>query len=141
MDISKDTITNTANELEAKILKRLGNFFYNARADKNMSVRALNTLSGVSVAVISDLENAKGMPRIETIIRLALALGINDMNEVFSMTLLDDNKTAVTDEAILRQYLSQTGFNNSEIRQIQYYINFVKYMQNAPSSPYDKIKK
>ena len=33
MDISKETITNTANELEAKILKRLGNFFYNARAE------------------------------------------------------------------------------------------------------------
>lgn len=141
MNVTKEKITNTANELEAKILKRLGNFFYNARADKNMSVRALNTLSGVSVAVISDLENAKGMPRIETIIRLALALGIKDMNEVFSMTLLDNSNIAINEEALLRQYLSKTGFNNSEIRQIQYYINFMKYMQNAPSSPYDKIKK
>ena len=83
MKNTKESTINAANAREAKILKRLGNFFFNARNDRKVSVRALNHLSGVSVAVISDLENAKSMPRIWSTIFTRLKASTLTMWELF----------------------------------------------------------
>jgi len=127
---SKTELISLADETETKILKRLGHFFNSVRSEKNMSVRKLNELSGVSTAVISDLENKKSMPRIETIIRLALALGITDMDEVFSETLLENKRTKKDAWATIRQDLIDLNYTNAQIHQISHYMKFLAYLKD-----------
>ncbi len=105
---TKEETEQKAKQEEMRILKELGNFFYNERANKNISVRALNKLSGVSIAVIADLENAKSMPRIETLIRLGLALDIKS-NTIFSV-MLDSKPANITPEALVRPDTVFKGF-------------------------------
>lgn len=75
---------------EYKIVKQLGAFFKRERnATKPLiTVRDLNAMTGVSIAVISDLENGKAMPRVETLLRLGEALNI-EPNMIFEQMILN----------------------------------------------------
>ena len=87
----KLTITNTQfNKLKQEsqqaindIMFNLGGFIKNKRVEKNISIRDLNGLSRVSTAVVSDVENGVSLPRIEILVRLALAMNI-PLNELFA---------------------------------------------------------
>lgn len=130
----KNEVKNSAQIIEKNILKRLGSFFYNARTEKDFTVRKLTDLSGVSNAVISDLENANTMPRVETIIKLALALGINDMDEMFSSTFIA-NREANKESSrgawgTIKQCLIELDYNNAEIHRVGQYLKFLTYLKN-----------
>lgn len=47
-----------------------------ARLEKQMTIRKLSELSGVSIAHISEIENEKHYPSILILCRLAKALGV-----------------------------------------------------------------
>lgn len=126
----KNEVKNSAQIIEKNILKRLGSFFYTARGKQGFTVRKLGDLAGVSSAVISDLENANTMPRIETIIKLALALGINDMNEVFSSTLIDNKGISRGAWGTIRQCLIELDYNNAEIHRVGQYLKFLTYLKD-----------
>lgn len=46
------------------------------RIKRQLTIRELAELSGISRSQISDIENGKSMPTIETLCRLAKALGV-----------------------------------------------------------------
>ena len=81
---SKEKISTVVdyNSIENLILKKLGTYISMQRKQHSLTQKDLNKLSHVSLAVIADLENGKSMPRVETLIRLACAMGI-DINEIF----------------------------------------------------------
>ena len=60
---------------------------YELRADKNMSVRRLAELSGVSKTQINDIENGNTHPTVYTLCLLSLALNVSPY-QLF--TLLSD---------------------------------------------------
>lgn len=60
---------------------------YEWRIEKNMSVRKLSELSGISKTQINDIENEKSHPTVYTLCLLALALGVSPY-QLF--TLLSD---------------------------------------------------
>lgn len=84
-----EDISKQAKIYEQLILNQIGAFIANKRNEKNITIRELNKITGVSIGVISDLENAKSMPRIETIIKLAEALEI-------SLSLIFENMKPAT---------------------------------------------
>lgn len=60
---------------------------YELRAEKNMSVRQLSELSGVSKTQINDIENGNTHPTVYTLCLLSLALKVSPY-QLF--TLLSD---------------------------------------------------
>lgn len=71
-----EEIKQQAELYENLILNQIGVFINNKRKERNITIRDLNAITGVSIGVISDLENKKCMPRVETLIRIAEALEI-----------------------------------------------------------------
>lgn len=124
---NKAIMKDNAKNIGESILKRLGNFFNTARTEKDYSVRKLSDLSGVSSAVISDLENGNSMPRFETIIQLALALDITDMDTVFSNFIVNSNSSRGRFGQI-RECLISLGYGNGDIHQIIQFIRYTDYL-------------
>ena len=86
---------------EKEILKQVGVFIYNQRKKRGVTIKDLNLMTGVGTAVISDLENTKSMPRIETLLRICEVLDIS-LSDLFDHMKLgtvktDSNSTLVTD--------------------------------------------
>lgn len=61
---------------------------YELRDAKNMSIRRLSELSGVSKTQISDIENGKTHPTVFTICLLSLALDVSPY-QLFTLILSD----------------------------------------------------
>lgn len=76
-DISPN-ITKLQEEVKT-IIMRFGTMVANARKGKGMKLQELSQKSGVSIGVISDLENEKGkIPNLYTLIALAKTLDIKN---------------------------------------------------------------
>ena len=130
-----EDISKQAKIYEQLILNQIGAFIANKRNEKNITIRELNKITGVSIGVISDLENAKSMPRIETIIKLAEALEI-------SLSLIFENMKPATQKISnhskiipddMNKYdkistlLAGLSYAKEEITDIISYIKFTDY--------------
>lgn len=130
-----EDISKQAKIYEQLILNQIGAFIANKRNEKNITIRELNKITGVSIGVISDLENAKSMPRIETIIKLAEALEI-------SLSLIFENMKPATQKISnhskiipddINKYdkistlLAGLSYTKEEIADIISYIKFTDY--------------
>lgn len=71
-----EDVTYQAKMYERVVLGQVGSFVNRKRKEKDITIRQLNAMTGVSIAVISDLENARCMPRVETLLRIGEALDI-----------------------------------------------------------------
>lgn len=124
-----EKVSEITDYLEECVLKKLAVFISAIRKEKGLSVREVNERSKVSLAVINDLEKARSMPRVETLIRLGLALEI-DFNEVFRALILSDKintdinfyKVNKTD---LAMDIARYGYDKNQIAEI---IDFIKYI-------------
>ena len=72
-----------SKEIYREITKRIGNIFYYYRSKKGLSLRELYRKTGVSIAVMSDMETGKKLPKIETLISLCRYLDI-PLEKIFS---------------------------------------------------------
>lgn len=115
----------------------LGSYFnYMRDTVKGLSLRELSRISGISIALISSFEGGEKLPRIETLIKLMIALGI-PFNEVFGHKLAGlefthnpNQSKKGTEDNPLRQFLSAQGYNKDEIKDIIRYTDFIKYSRN-----------
>lgn len=78
MATNADEIKQQAEYYEKLILNQIGVFINTKRKEKGITVRDLNKMTGVSLGVISDLENTNCMPRVETLLRICEALDIDN---------------------------------------------------------------
>ena len=116
-------VAEITDYLEQCVLKKLAVFISEKRKEKGLSVREVNERSRVSLAVINDLEKARSMPRVETLIRLGLALEI-DFNEVFKALILQD-VVSKDNKANLAMDLSKYGYDKNQVSEI---MDFIKYI-------------
>lgn len=134
----------TPNELYAYLTKVIGREFHEYREKKGLSLRDIYIPEKISMAVISDLENGKKMPRVETLIRL---MNIVDMpySCLFNAKKLPKTmQTASTRIALvqgsnylnddLAELLLQKGYNHKEIEMIAQFMNFVKFQRSKITS-------
>ncbi len=130
-----EDISKQAKIYEQLILNQIGAFIANKRNEKNITIRELNKITGVSIGVISDLENAKSMPRVETIIKLAEALEIS-LSLIFEnmkpATQKKSNKSKIIPDDMnkydkISTLLAGLSYAKEEITDIISYIKFTDY--------------
>lgn len=126
------TIEEKTKELEQNFLNIIGTFYKTKRDEKNISQRELNKLSHVGLGVIADLEKANNMPRIETLIRLALALEfeINDVHALLNAISPNKNSNKVSisrDKELLSEIIKQCNYSKEEASEIADYLKYVEY--------------
>ena len=130
-----EDISKQAKIYEQLILNQIGAFIANKRNEKNITIRELNKITGVSIGVISDLENAKSMPRVETIIKLAEALKIS-LSLIFEnmkpATQKTSNKSKIIPDDMnkydkISTLLAGLSYAKEEITDIISYIKFTDY--------------
>lgn len=130
-----EDISKQAKIYEQLILNQIGAFIANKRNEKNITIRELNKITGVSIGVISDLENAKSMPRVETIIKLAEALEIS-LSSIFEnmkpATQKTSNKSKIIPDDMnkydkISTLLAGLSYAKEEITDIISYIKFTDY--------------
>lgn len=87
-----------------KILLPIGDIIKEIRKDKQMTLKILSEESGVSKAMLSQIESAKVNPTISTVWKIALGLSvdINELTRVISVktrnfTLTKNNEIIITD--------------------------------------------
>lgn len=112
------------------VMFNIGEFIEDKREEKKISIRELHRLSGVSTAVISDIENGKSMPRVELLIRLALSMGVS-LNELFNSFIPQDYQvpTAKEQTQTLSSMLQKTGLTKPEVKEVLEFIEFKKSRQ------------
>lgn len=103
-----------------------------ARMYKNnrMSIRELSRLSGVSTAVISDLETCTNLPRIEILLKLCACLGI-PFYKLFNIPeLTTTTGVKPTKSNDLNKTLKIMGLNESNAKEVMEFIDFKLSLQN-----------
>ena len=144
-----EDISKQAKIYEQLILNQIGAFIANKRNEKNITIRELNKITGVSIGVISDLENAKSMPRVETIIKLAEALEIS-LSLIFEnmkpATQKTSNKSKIIPDDMnkydkISTLLAGLSYAKEEITDIISYIKFTDYKKQKWDELIAKIGK
>lgn len=134
-----EDISKQAKIYEQLILNQIGAFIANKRNEKNITIRELNKITGVSIGVISDLENAKSMPRVETLIKLAEALEIS-LSLIFEnmkpATQKTSNKSKIIPDDMnkydkISTLLAGLSYTKEEITDIISYIKFTDYKKQG----------
>ena len=95
-----------------------------------MSIRELSRLSGVSTAVISDLETCTNLPRIEILLKLCACLGVPfyklfNIPELTTTTGIKSSKSNDID-----RLLKLKGLNESNVKEVKEFIDFKLSLQN-----------
>ena len=143
----KNNIVDESDKIYENLCKLYGEYFNYTREQKGLSLRELSKQTNISIALISLLENGDKLPRIETLIRLVLALGI-PFNEIFGRkaTGLDftskPQKVTVRDDEVLRNTLLKMGCDKDDVKDILEFIDYKKYRKvvqsKMPKSRVDK---
>ena len=119
----KNNIVEESDKIYENLCKLYGEYFNYTREQKGLSLRELSKQTNISIALISLLENGDKLPRIETLIRLVLALGI-PFNEIFGRkaTGLEftskPQKVTVRDDEVLRNTLLKMGCDKDDVKDI-----------------------
>ena len=125
-----------AERYEKEILKKIGVFFFNKRKARGTIIKDLNVMTGIGTAVISDLENKKSMPRLETLIRLCEVLEV-PTSEMFDEMKkgaenLNNNSTVIIDDTVnkyddLSSFLASQDYTKEEVADIVSYAKFLEF--------------
>ncbi|WP_434302629.1 helix-turn-helix domain-containing protein [Clostridium botulinum] len=86
----------------------------NLRKENNLTLKELSSTSGISVSFISDIENRRRNPSIETLKTLADALGVS-VNEFFD----DNNENAKKDTNIPQEYSNKYKVTSRDKKQYE----------------------
>lgn len=125
---------------EKEILKRVGVFIYNQRKTRKVTIKDLNLMTGVGTAVISDLENTKSMPRIETLLRICEVLDISYSDLFDHMKLgnvrTDDGSVLVTDNPknkydTISSFVAGLDYTKEEVADIVSYMKYIDFKKQV----------
>lgn len=127
---------------EKLILNQVGVFIYNQRKQKNITIKDLNIMTGVGTAVISDLENQKSMPRVETLLRISEALEIPNtllFEHMKLVTTAIGNGSVAHADTIsvsnkydqLATFVAGLDYSKEDVAEVVSYLKYLDYKKNA----------
>lgn len=120
---------NTESKIYQRMCRLIGEHINRVREEKHISLRKLSKDTSISIAVLSDLENGKKLPRFETLIKLLVTLNI-PLDVLFNQRFLPeqtlDSKNTQLKGSAARKALLDSGFSKNEVKEIDNYIEFVK---------------
>ena len=125
MTIEDANTTLKAKRLFDNITFNLAHMFKNKREEKKYSHRVLSKLANVSTAVISDLETGKIQPKVDTLIKLALALDI-DLTDLLSE--MNVEKHEVHEPKTLERKIKMSKLTKEEVA--EWIRELVPYVKN-----------
>ena len=95
------------------------------REELNLSVRDLGKKAGVSYTVIYDFEIRGIVPKIETLFKIADALGL-DLNITLNKSTTKKVKKDSPYEEI-QQNLFTLGLDDNDIKEVMHFIEFIEF--------------
>lgn len=127
---------------EKLILNQVGVFIYNQRKQKNITIKDLNIMTGVGTAVISDLENQKSMPRVETLLRISEALDIPNtllFEHMKLVTTAIGSGSVVHADTIsvsnkydqLATFVAGLDYSKEDVAEVVSYLKYLDYKKNT----------
>ena len=135
-----EDVKKQVKRYEKEILKQVGVFIYNQRKKRGVTIKDLNIMTGVGTAVISDLENTKSMPRIETLLRICEVLDIS-FSDLFDHMKLgnvmtDNHHAIVTDYPMnkydkLSSFVAGLDYTKEEVADIVSYIKYLDFKKQV----------
>ena len=114
----------TVNDIEQQVLRKIGIILSEKRREQGFSVRELSRRSNVSIAVITDTENAKSLPSLRIIIKLCEALEF-DFNELLQGMITSNIPIGHN----LPMLLSEYGYTRKQIVEIVDLIKYIEYKE------------
>lgn len=129
-----EDVKKQVKRYEKEILKQVGVFIYNQRKKRGVTIKDLNIMTGVGTAVISDLENTKSMPRIETLLRICevLEISFSDLFDHMKLgnVMTDNHHAIVTDYPMnkydkLSSFVAGLDYTKEEVADI---VSYTKYL-------------
>jgi transcriptional regulator with XRE-family HTH domain len=137
-----EIIKHQVEMYEKIILNQVGVFVYNQRKQKNITIKDLNIMTGVGTAVISDLENQKSMPRVETLLRISEALDIPNTLLFEHMklvtTAIGDGSFARADKISvsnkydqLATFVAGLDYSKEDVAEVVSYLKYLDYKKKA----------
>ena len=134
-----DEIKAQVKMYEKAILEHIGPFIHSKRKEKGILIKDLNKMTGVGTAVISDLENAISMPRIETLLRICEAIEVSypTLFEQMKFVKEDDDKNSklITDDTDKYDRLSTViaglGYTKEDVADIVSYAKYLNFKKQG----------
>lgn len=129
MSIRKRTSTTDYNSLSENIGKK----FKQYRLKAGLSLRDIYRDEQISIALISDLEAGKKLPRMETLVRLCNKVGM-PLDEVFNARIAPSRVDLITGgqsvEDKIRTILLSDNIPTSVADELIKYFEFIKTKEN-----------
>lgn len=134
-----DKIKEQVKKYEKNILEQIAPFIHNRRKERGILIKDLNIMTGVGTAVISDLENAVSMPRIETLLRICEALEIPFPTLFEQMKHVTDDKLKRSKIIIddtnnydkLTTFIAGLGYSKEDVADIVSYARFIDFKKQG----------
>ena len=125
---SEEEYQNNIENACRHICQHIGSYIKMVRTNKKVSLRDIYRLTNVSIAITKDLESGKKLPKIETIVKIALVLDIK-MEKLFGDRIFPNNFKELFEGSdiyklkVLREEL-EICYGKEKANEI---INYVKY--------------
>lgn len=134
-EFKEDALARKTKNVYEQICRTIGVYINYVREKKGISLREMYRRTNISIAVLSDIENGIKLPRIESLIKLALALDI-PMSDIFSSKHLPDftfcefKPYRQLKEEILNSPLPKLDLNKDELKEMADFIGYIKFKRN-----------
>ena len=128
----RDQVAKITDEFEKQMLNKLSVYVSQLRKQKGLSIRELNARSHVSLAVINDVERVRSMPRVETLIRLALSLGsnVNELLETLKLPITQNFNEQEKAYNKVANLLATLGYDKYEVEDVLNFLDFLECKRN-----------
>ncbi len=126
------TIEEEAEQIEKFLIETISKHFKAKRDEKGLSQRDLNKRSHVALGVIADFERKEGMPRVESLIKLAIALEFESLEiQLLLEALIPKQKPfdiiGKRDKKLLSEIISNCNYDKEEVVEIANYLKYIEY--------------
>lgn len=113
------------------IVRYIGNEFKKYRKKSGLSLRDIYSDKKISMAVVSELENGKKLPRFETLLQLMSLVDmpfnaiLNDIVLPSNITKNQSDNTISKSDDEIREMLLLHGYSHKEIDEVFKYMHYI----------------
>ena len=138
-DVKADALERKTKNVYEQMCRMLGTYINKVREEQGISLREMYRRTNISIAVLSDIENGQKLPRIDTLIKLALALDI-PLNHIFGSECHtefvfsnDIRPFKQTKEEMLKSPILHFDLSKDEIKELDNFMDYIKFKRNKKS--------
>lgn len=141
----EEALERKTKNIYEQMCRMIGSYIHHVREEKGISLRDMYRRTNISIAVLSEIENSQKLPRIESLIKLAIALDI-PMSDIFGskcyadFTLTDIKPFSKLKEEFLKSPFPRLDLNKDEMKEIADFMEYIKFKRNKKNRAVDNSK-